>query len=292
MDLTSVNHDPSETTGFVMNHSQFSNLKSKEKDLQETIRSLANDRNVVVAFSGGVDSSLLLLETVHALGPENVIAITACSPTSVPDELQETRDLAHALDVRLIVTETRECEDPQFISNPPDRCYHCKKIRYQAIRNLPDIAPNAVIFDGTNADDDPSDRPGFAVLSELGIHTPLRDANLNKEDIRALLKSAGFHKIATKSPQPCLATRIPHGAPITTEALDKIRAGETILKKLGFGLFRLRTHGDWARIVLDADGFKKISSDSAMRKTISHELKEIGYKTVTLDLDEYGARAI
>ncbi|MGC8658905.1 MAG: ATP-dependent sacrificial sulfur transferase LarE [Desulfomonilaceae bacterium] len=275
-----------------MNHSQFSNLKSKEKDLQEIIRSLASDRHVVVAFSGGVDSSLLLLETVQALGPENVLAITACSPTSVPDELQETRDLAHALDVRLVVTETRECEDPLFMANPVNRCYHCKKIRYQAIRNLAEVDSNAVIFDGTNADDDPADRPGFAALSELAINTPLRDANLTKEDIRGLLKSAGYHKIATKFPQPCLATRIPYGAPITTETLDRIRAGEIVLKKLGFGLFRLRTHNDWAKIVLDADGFQKIASDNTIRKTISHELKKIGYKTVTLDLDEYGAGAI
>ena len=272
-----------------MNHSQFSNLKGKEKELQEIIRRLADDRSVVVACSGGVDSSLLLLETVDALNPERVIGVTVHSPTSVPDQLQETQDLAHALDVRLIVAQTDECDAPEFIANGTERCYHCKKIRYQAIRRLPEIDPDSVIFDGTNVDDDPSDRPGFAALMELGIHTPLRDANMNKEDIRALLKSAGFHKIATKASQPCLATRIPHGVPINLETLDRIRAGEMVLKKLGFGLFRLRTHGDWARIVLDADGFEKISSDHTTRKTISKELKKVGYKTVTLDLDEYGA---
>lgn len=271
-----------------MNHSQFSNLKGKEKDLQEIIKRLAIDKTVVVAFSGGVDSSLLLMETVDALGPEHVIAVTVSSPTSVPDQLQETQDLAHALDVRLIVTETEECDAPEFIANGPGRCYHCKKIRYQAIKLLPEIPLDTVVFDGTNEDDDPSNRPGFAALIELGVHIPLRDACLNKNDIRALLKSAGFHKIAMKASQPCLATRIPHGTPITLKALDRIRAGETILKKLGFGLFRLRTHDDWARIVLDADGFEKILSDPSIRKVISDELKKIGYQTVTLDLDEYG----
>lgn len=271
-----------------MNHSEFSNLKNKEKDLQEIIRRLTTDKSAMVACSGGVDSSLLLLETVDALGRDRVVAITAYSPTSSPDQLQETRDLADALDVRLIVVETGECDAPEFIANGPERCYHCKKIRYNAIKDLPEAQNDIVIFDGTNIDDDPTDRPGYAALIELGIHTPLRDAKLNKDDIRALLKSAGFHKISAKPSQPCLATRIPHGDPISLEKLDQIRAGEIVLKQLGFGVFRLRTHNDWARIVLDSDGFEKISSNHALRKTISEELKKIGYKIVTLDLDEYG----
>ncbi|MCX5873267.1 MAG: ATP-dependent sacrificial sulfur transferase LarE [Deltaproteobacteria bacterium] len=263
----------------------------KERRLQDIIKDLAKNKTAVVAFSGGVDSSLLLMETVKALGYERVIAVTASSPTSILDELSEAEEFAATLGAGLVIVETQECNEPEFIRNGPRRCYHCKRIRYEAIRQLFGKDTDAVFFDGTQGDDDPLDRPGFAALAELGIHTPLRDAGLTKKDVRLLLKKAGFDKLAVKTAQPCLATRIPQGAPITLDTLDRIRLGESLLKKLGFEQFRLRTHGTWARIVLDTEGFKKISSDQRMRRLICKEFKKIGYEKVTLDLEEYGSGA-
>ncbi len=272
----------------VMDHRQFSDLIGKEKKLQKIIADLASGKHVFVAFSGGVDSSLLLLETVKTIGCECTMAITALSPTSPPEQLNEAQDFADALDVRLVTLETQECQDPQFCRNGPERCYHCKLIRYKAMMRLQDYPKSAVIFDGTQSDDDPSERPGFKALAELGIHTPLRDAGLEKTDIRALLKSSGFHKQANKPAQPCLATRIPEGSPITLEILDQIRSGENLLRRLGFIQFRLRTHGKLARIVLNGDEFGMILSDPKIRRLIVSELKKIGYETISLDLEAYG----
>ena len=264
-------------------------MTGKERKLQKVIADLAAGKIVFVAFSGGVDSSLLLLETVKTIGHERALAVMALSPTAPSDQLMEARDFTNALNVKLISLETQECQDPEFRSNGPERCYHCKIIRYKAIKRLlPEQPESAVIFDGTQSDDNPSDRPGFKALLELGIHTPLRDAGLGKKDIRALLKSSGFHKFAIKPAQPCLATRIPHGTPITEELLDQVRAGENLLRRLGFIQFRLRTHGRWALIELQGDEFEKILSDPKIRKIIVDELKKIGYETVSLDLEAYG----
>ncbi len=264
-------------------------MTGKERKLQKVIADLAAGKIVFVAFSGGVDSSLLLLETVKTIGHERALAVMALSPTAPSDQLMEARDFTNALNVKLISLETQECQDPEFRSNGPERCYHCKIIRYKAIKRLlPEQPESAVIFDGTQSDDNPSDRPGFKALLELGIHTPLRDAGLGKKDIRALLKSSGFHKFAIKPAQPCLATRIPNGTPITEELLDQVRAGENLLRRLGFIQFRLRTHGRWALIELQGDEFEKILSDPKIRKIIVDELKKIGYETVSLDLEAYG----
>lgn len=263
-------------------------VSDKERLLQRIIRYLAKNKTAVVAFSGGVDSSLLLLETVRTLGHERVIAVTASSPTSISDEIREAEEFAVTLSVGLMIVETQECNKPEFIRNGPRRCYHCKRIRYETIRQLFGNDNDTVFFDGTQGDDNPLDRPGFAALEELGIHTPLREAGLTKKDVRLLLKNAGLDKLAVKTAQPCLATRIPQGTPITMDTLDRIRLGESVLKKLGFGQFRLRTHGTWVRIVLDAQGFEKISPDRRLRRLICSELKKIGYERVTLDLEEYG----
>ena len=266
-------------------------IAHKERRLREIIReTLANagGGRVFIGFSGGLDSSLLLWESVQALGPERITAVTATSPTSIPEEEEEARRFASALQVRHLIVPTNECEDSEFVSNPPERCYLCKHIRFTFMKQLSEQVPGSVVFDGTQSDDAPEDRPGMRALTELGIKSPLADAQIDKGEVRSLLRKAGFPILAEKSAQPCLATRIPTGRAITLEALDAIRQGESFLKECGLGTVRLRHHHTLARIVTDSSGLSLMLSGDDFRKKILAKLKKLGYEHVTLDLEEYG----
>jgi uncharacterized protein len=243
---------------------------------------------VFVGFSGGVDSSLLLWETVQTLGPQRVTAVTATAPTSLEDEEYAAREFASALSVEHLVIPTGECNDPAFMSNPVSRCYTCKRIRYGMLRNLAERNAGSVVFDGTQSDDDLSERPGMRALAELEIVTPLAEAGIGKDDVRKLLKAAGFPQLAEKRAQPCLATRIPTGQRITLVALDTVRRGESFLRGLGLSTVRLRHHDTVARIVTDSEGITRILSEVEFREQIARSLKDLGYEHVTLDLCEYG----
>lgn len=265
-------------------------IERKEQKLRRIIRDAAGEGRAVVAFSGGVDSSLVLWETVQSLGPQRVVAVTATSPTSFPEELDAALSFARNLEVEQIVLPSSECSDAGFMANPPDRCYLCKRIRYIALKDVAKRYSASVIFDGTQADDDPSDRPGMRALTELGILTPLVDAGIGKEDARLLLKAAGFEELAEKRAQPCLATRIPVGTPITVDALDRVRGGEAVLRDCGLQTIRLRDHHPMARIVTDKDGMSRLLEQPDLRSTICEGLRKLGYEYVTLDLEEYGKR--
>jgi uncharacterized protein len=249
----------------------------------------AKNGRVLVAFSGGVDSSLLLWESVRTLGPTRVIAVTATSPTSIPEEEEAARQFAAELNVQHLITPSGECADEKFLANPENRCYLCKLVRYRLLKELAVDLKFSAVLDGTQADDHPSDRPGMRALDELGILAPLAQAGIGKADARALLRTAGFSQLAEKMAQPCLATRIPTGQPITLEALGMVRLGERLLKDCGFLIFRLRHLYPLARIVTDAKGMSQILSDKNMRKKLVSGLQEVGYKLVTLDLQEYGS---
>lgn len=266
------------------------NLVSKERRLRSIIKKIAETKNrgrVVVGFSGGVDSSLLLWETVAAIGERNVTAVTAVSPTSCPGEENSAREFAALLQVEHVVIPTTELQDPLFVSNTTERCYVCKRIRYHAISKLAQDLGGAVVFDGSQTGDDPNDRPGMRALSELGIHVPLIDANLGKADIRRILRSAGYSRLAEKNAQPCLATRIPTGEPITVDALAMISKGESVLREGGLHIFRLRHHFPIARIVTDREGMSMILGNVELRDCIRKSLKELGYKYAAVDLEEY-----
>jgi len=265
-------------------------LESKENRLREIIREAADRRGsgrVIVGFSGGVDSSLLLWEAVEVLGSENVTAVTAVSPTSYPGEEAAAREFARGLNVQHVVIPTSELDDPQFSYNSIDRCYICKHIRYSAIRALAKQQGGAVIFDGSQADDNPSERPGMRALDELGIDKPLLEASMGKIDVRKLLRTAGYTELANKSAQPCLATRIPFGEPITLKALEMIGQGEIFLKECGLEMVRLRHHYPIARIVTDLVGISALLIQDELREIIHRGLKNLGYEYVTLDLEEY-----
>jgi pyridinium-3,5-biscarboxylic acid mononucleotide sulfurtransferase len=267
------------------------NLSMKESRLRKIIREAAareKGGNVLIGFSGGMDSSLLLWESVQALRPDNVIAVTATSPTSIVEEEMAAREFAAHQKVRHLVVPTLECSDPAFMANPVDRCYVCKRIRFGMLKELAAQFDASAILDGSQADDDPADRPGMRALAELGILSPLIEAGIGKADVRHLLRGAGFPALAAKNPQPCLATRIPAEEPITLEALEMVRRGEQHLKDYGFSVVRLRHHGSLARVVLDGDGISRILTEVGLREAVAKGLKTVGYQWVTLDLLEYG----
>jgi uncharacterized protein len=156
------------------------------------------------------------------------------------------------------------------------------------MKELSEQVPGSVIFDGTQSDDVPEDRPGMRALAELSVSSPLADAGIGKDEVRGFLRKAGFSDLAEKRAQPCLATRIPVGQSITLEALEMVRRGETFLKECGLTTVRLRHHQTLARIVTDSSGFSLILEGDDLRQKILAKLKELGYQHVTLDLEEYG----
>ncbi len=268
-------------------------LLRKEQRLADLLNRFSpHNSRVLVAFSGGVDSSLLLWESVRTLGHERVTAVTATSPTSISGEEEIARQFAAELNVQHLIVPTGECADAGFLANPENRCYLCKMLRYRSLSKLAGDLEISAIFDGTQADDHPSDRPGMRALDELGILSPLAQAGIGKTDVRTLLRNARFSQLAEKPAQPCLATRIPTGRPITIEALEMIRSGERLLKECGFVTVRLRHHHPLARIVTDGNGMSHVLTDNKIREKLVAGLKEIGYTWVTLDLQEYGGRLI
>ncbi len=279
-------------TSEVNDRSMSEALALKEQKIRKIVSEAASREGhgrVLVGFSGGVDSSLLLWESVQAVGPERVLAVTATSPTSIPEEEEQARRFAASLKVEHLIVPTEECSDPAFLSNPPDRCYLCKRMRYIRMNSLAAQLGSAAVLDGTQADDDPSDRPGMRALEELAVLSPLAQAGIDKQGVRTLLRSAGFLQLAEKEAAPCLATRIPTGDPITVKALEDVRRGESCLKALGLVTVRLRHHGSWARIVTDRVGMDLVVHSQELRQKIVAELKNLGFRYVTLDLEEYGA---
>jgi len=267
-------------------------LVRKQQQLSYVLnQAAAKNGRVLVAFSGGVDSSLLLWQSVQTLGPDRVTAVTATSATSIPEEEEIARRFATELNVQHLIVPTGECADEGFLANPENRCYLCKRIRYELLKELAEDLQASAVLDGTQADDHPSDRPGMKALNELGILSPLAQAGISKAEVRALLRNAGFSQLADKTAQPCLATRIPTGRPITPESLEMIRLGERLLKECGLATFRLRHHHPLARIVTDKMSMSHIFTDDKIREKLVSGLKEVGYTWVTLDLQEYGANS-
>jgi uncharacterized protein len=264
-------------------------LAHKEHRLRASIQELARDAGVMVALSGGADSSLLLWETVQALGRDKVTAVTVTSPTSWHEDEQSAATFAGRLGVRHRFLDAGECEDPDFLRNTEDRCYRCKKIRYESLRAVAREEGAAVILDGTQADDDPLQRPGMRALKELAISAPLAEANIGKQEIRDLLWDAGFPRQAGKRSEPCLATRIPHGVPITQEALDRVKSAERALSALGLEVLRVRDHWPIARIVTDGKGLAALTTRDEIRDEALNGLKKIGYAHITVDLEAYGS---
>lgn len=240
--------------------------------------------SVLVAFSAGVDSTLLL-RVAHDVLAERVVAVTIASPLHPPFELQEAERLAAELGVTHLTISVNEFDIPGFAANGPDRCYLCKK---ELFRRCLDMAAQwglAAVIDGSNADDLQDYRPGRRALSELAVRSPLLEAGLGKEEIRTLSRKLGL-STWNKQPFACLASRVPYGTPLTIAGLAQIGRCEEFLRQEGFDTYRVRMEGETARIetaVADLPRFL----EPAFRQALVAVFKEAGFTAVSLDLEGY-----
>lgn len=255
-------------------------LRGKVQLAQSCLRRL---RRVVVAFSGGVDSTLVLALAVEALGPDNVLAAMGISAIHPRRESEAGREIAKQLGVELVELKTAEMADPEFLANPPQRCYICKRHVMGPMIEMAGRRGYTVVVSGTNADDLGDFRPGIQAAQELGVVNPLIEAGMTKNDIRTASKAAG---LATwdKPSMACLATRVPYGHPLTAEAMARIEQAESALRDLGFAVCRLRDHFPTARIEVPGD---QMAVALEMRQTIVASVKAAGYTFVALDLEGF-----
>ncbi len=248
-------------------------------------RGLAGRGRVLIAYSGGVDSTLLLKTAIDTLGAAAVRAVIATSDTYPEREVRTARALARRLGVTPLVIKTRELENPAFAANPPERCYHCKRELFGALAAIARTEGCAAVFDGANADDRTDFRPGARAGKELGVVSPLQEAGLTKAEIRALSRALGL-PTWDKPSLACLASRFPYHTPIDAENLRRVGAAEDVLRRLGFGQLRVRHHGTIARIEIEPAAFSRLLRPE-VRGRVSRAFRRLGYAYVTLDLDGY-----
>lgn len=251
---------------------------------RKLVGDLAGYGSCAVAFSGGVDSTFLLAAAHEALG-ERTAAFTAVSDAIPGREEKEAEEFCRSRRIRRYTVRGNEIESAVYRSNPPDRCYHCKKIIFGKIIDEAAAAGFMTVAEGSNVDDEGDYRPGLKAIQELGVRSPLREAGFTKAEIRSLSKEMGL-PTWSKPSYACLATRIPYGEEITAEKLKRIGLAEEFLISLGFEGMRVRAHGNLARIELPAERVPELA-DETLRKKVTAFLREIGFGYVTLDLEGY-----
>ena len=251
----------------------------KLKRLRKTIQELDS---AIVAFSGGVDSSLVARLCYDVLG-DKALAVTARSETYPHYELENAKKVAREIGITHLIIDTKELDIPGFSTNPPNRCYFCKSELFERLKGLAQEEGYKHVLDGANADDAQDYRPGSQAASELGVRSPLKEVGLTKEEIRTLSKELGL-STWDKPSYACMSSRFPYGQEITTGKLQMVSLAEDFLRSLGLRQFRLRHHEDVARLEVSQE---EIPLAVERRDAIVKKCKELGYTYVTLDLQGY-----
>jgi len=251
---------------------------------------LAERDGALVAFSGGVDSSVVAALAHDALG-EDAVACTAKSETLPAAELEEARAIADDIGIRHDVVEFSELDDPDFVENDGDRCYHCRTMRLGEMYDRARELGIGTVCDGTNASD-PGEghRPGLRAVEELEVFSPLLAHGLTKEEVRAAAERYGL-SVADKPSMACLSSRIPTGIEVTEERLTRIERAERLLREWGFDQFRVRDHDGLARIEVGADELEA-ALDPAFARAAREHLRDLGFEHVTLDLEGYATGSV
>lgn len=250
---------------------------------QELKRIITEHDKVAVAFSSGVDSTLLLKECADTLGAENVVAITACSLAFPTRERNESTEFCKSEGIKQIQFNINPLKIPCFCTNPPDRCYICKKAIFTEICRIAKEQKCDCVFEGSNLDDDNDYRPGMQAIQELGVVSPLRKAELTKAEIRLLSESLKL-KAASKPSFACLATRLEYGDTITEEKLKMIDRAEQLLIDLGINQVRVRLHGKTARIEVEQEQMQTVLENA---DKITTAFQNYGFDYTALDLNGY-----
>jgi uncharacterized protein len=259
------------------------NLQRKQSRLREIVSPMGS---VAVAYSGGTDSAFLLSICLDLLGAGNVLALTADSPLTPRSEMQAARALAAELGARHRILASKDLSIEEIVANPPDRCYHCKFHRFDALLETAHEEGLGHLLHGENADDVTDYRPGSRAAEELGVRAPLREAGLTKADVRTLSRDRGLASW-NKPANACLASRFPYGTRLTPEGLARVEAAESMLQQAwGIGQIRVRDHFPVARLEVPSEWIERLAH-AKEREFVLAKLRSLGYRYVTLDLEGY-----
>ncbi|MGA2404543.1 MAG: ATP-dependent sacrificial sulfur transferase LarE [Syntrophobacteraceae bacterium] len=261
-------------------------MEAKGRELQALLKDMGG---VLVAFSGGVDSSVLLAAAREALG-DFAVAATGTSASVPAHDLESARAICSRLGVRWITVESGELDDRDYRDNPPNRCYFCKKSLFTRLLERAFEEGLPFVVEGSNTDDLNDIRPGMAALRELGIRSPFLEMGIGKEMIRRLAKHYGLPNW-DKPSSACLASRIPYGELITPERLERIDRSESLLRGMGFGQLRVRDHGTLARVEIPPEDMGRLL-EHGLREAVVAACKTAGYTYVTVDLQGYRTGAM
>jgi uncharacterized protein len=261
-------------------------MNSRASALQDRfLKVFQESGRALIALSGGVDSAVLLALAGRALGPQNVLAVTTFSAAVPIAERQAARDVAAFVGIDHHEAQTSELENAEYRENSGRRCYYCRIEMFQTLRHIATDRGFGTVAYGAIVDDLGDDRPGMQAARQLGIQAPLIEAGFTKRDVRAIARDFGL-PVSEKPAAACLASRIPVGTAVTQERLAQVERAEIAVGQLGFRQFRVRHHGEIARLEFDVEGNRRLA-DPELRRRLAADVRAAGFRFVTVDLEGY-----